>query len=346
MFLDVVQFSKRSAEAQSEIVQRLNEVVFQSLNSHKISIEDDSILIPTGDGMCIALISRDLPYDIHIQVAMSILKGLSEYNERTQNESRHLQVRIGINQNTDIVVTDINGRRNIAGAGINIASRIMDKADGGQILVSQAVLHELEPSEIYMNKFVGFTATGKHNLSFQVHQYTAQDQPGLNTDTPSTFARRQPERKKLSEQAAHYLVHAIVHKQDLLNIKARRSFYWDSSAIVLLRMLANDSYEISKSSEFDEKRMGHYAEGTGIKSFEEQYDYYNSQNTWVRRDAKSLVISGSLAAEGLELADYSECFEVGEMERHYEFVSVKGMEKLKQEWPKLWRQFDLDRYVG
>ena len=55
IFLDVVQFSKRSAEAQSEIVLMLNQIVDQALKSVEVT-DDDSILIPTGDGLCIALI--------------------------------------------------------------------------------------------------------------------------------------------------------------------------------------------------------------------------------------------------------------------------------------------------
>jgi len=150
IFIDVVQFSKRSAEAQSDIVKSFNEIVHQVLDKHNVNKDndDDCILIPTGDGMCISLLSQDLPYDTHIQIALSTLKSISEHNEATENETRRFQVRIGINQNTDILVTDINGRKNVAGAGINMASRVMDKADGGQILVSQAVHHELQPSAL------------------------------------------------------------------------------------------------------------------------------------------------------------------------------------------------------
>jgi hypothetical protein len=155
IFIDVVQFSRRSAEAQSDIVKSFNSIVHQDLEQHNFNKDNDNecILIPTGDGMCISLLSQELPFDSHIKIALNILESIYEYNKATENETRQYQVRIGINQNTDILVTDINGRKNVAGAGINMASRVMDKADGGQILVSQAVHHELQPSEIYMDKF-------------------------------------------------------------------------------------------------------------------------------------------------------------------------------------------------
>ncbi len=192
IFLDVVQFSNRSAEAQSEIVQHLNEIVRQALSSFKVNSEAYVLLIPTGDGMCIALTNPAIAYDAHIQIALSILQSVEEHNKATENETRRFQVRIGINQNTDILVSDINGRKNIAGAGINMASRIMDKADGGQVLVSQAVFHELQPSELYMDKFKGFTTSGKHNLTLFVHQYLSEGHIGLNTETPSVFVTRKP----------------------------------------------------------------------------------------------------------------------------------------------------------
>jgi hypothetical protein len=340
VYLDVVQFSKRSAEAQSEIVQQLNEIVRQVLNNQKVSFDEDCILIPTGDGMCIAMISPNLPYDTHIQVALGILKLIYDYNKATENETRRFQARVGINQNTDILVTDINGRKNVAGAGINMASRIMDKADGGQILVSQAVFHELQPSEIYMDKFKSFNATGKHNVSFQVHQYISDEHYVLNKDVPNAFATRSPEKKKLNEQTAHYFAQAIMHRQDLLRIKAKLGVYWDSAAVVLLRLLADDSYRISNATEFDGAPTMH-TEGSGSKSFDEQYEYYKSNDIWVLRDAESHIVAG----DEIKLTQYSEYFEYGDYTRHYEFVNAKGIEKLREEWPAIWELYELDKYV-
>lgn len=54
---------------------------------------------------------------------------------------------MGINTNADNLVTDINGARNLAGAGINIAQRVMDSADGNQILVSHSVYDTLRDRE-------------------------------------------------------------------------------------------------------------------------------------------------------------------------------------------------------
>ena len=41
-------------------------------------------------------------------------------------------------------VVDVNGRANIAGAGINVAQRVMDCGDAGHILLSKHVAEDLE----------------------------------------------------------------------------------------------------------------------------------------------------------------------------------------------------------
>ncbi len=150
VFLDVVGFTRnRSVEAQSEVIRKLNNLV---LTATKIIIkatkdnyiivdeppENNTIFIPTGDGIAIALI--DVPgFDLHLQLALEILRLIASYNSGTTDPTRQFEVRIGINENIDNIVPDINGRRNVAGAGISMAQRIMDKADASQILVGQTV---------------------------------------------------------------------------------------------------------------------------------------------------------------------------------------------------------------
>lgn len=156
IFLDVVGFTQdRSIEAQSDIVYALNEIVRYCVEYVSLP-EDKVIYIPTGDGLCIALLNVENPYDIHLQIALYILKRLQTHNNKTQNDTRKFQVRVGLNAHLDNLVIDINGHRNIAGAGISIASRIMGLADGNQILVGQSVYETLRYRERYSNSFKGF----------------------------------------------------------------------------------------------------------------------------------------------------------------------------------------------
>jgi TolB-like protein len=67
---------------------------------------------------------------------LEISKALKSYPE--------LRVRMGIHSGPVNEITDLNEQANIAGAGINIAQRVMDCGDAGHILLSQHVADDLE----------------------------------------------------------------------------------------------------------------------------------------------------------------------------------------------------------
>ncbi len=134
-YLDVVEFTKdRSIEAQSDIVKALNAVVRISLSALD-PVPQEKLFLPTGDGLGIALLDEPGRYDHHILLALEILSQLSKRNASTKDPMRRFNVRIGLNENTDNILTDINRHTNVAGAGINMAQRVMSVADAGQLLV-------------------------------------------------------------------------------------------------------------------------------------------------------------------------------------------------------------------
>jgi len=55
-----------------------------------------------------------------------------------------VQVRMGIHSGPVSGITDVNDRSNVAGAGINLAQRVMDCGDAGHILLSKRVADDLE----------------------------------------------------------------------------------------------------------------------------------------------------------------------------------------------------------
>jgi len=146
------------------------------------------IYLPTGDGICIALLNLEAqPYDVHMQVALGILRRLDRHNSELNNENLRVELRVGINANRDNLFMDINCRRNLAGAGINESQRIMDKADGGQILVGDAIFSILKQRNQYVSAFRSYLATVKHGLALRVHQFVADGHPYVNTEVPSAF---------------------------------------------------------------------------------------------------------------------------------------------------------------
>jgi serine/threonine-protein kinase len=71
-----------------------------------------------------------------VECALEISSAASEHSE--------LQLRMGIHSGPVSGVVDVSGRSNIAGAGINIAQRVMDCGDSGHILVSKHMAEDLE----------------------------------------------------------------------------------------------------------------------------------------------------------------------------------------------------------
>lgn len=194
IFLDIIKYSTRSVEGQTAIIKALNKIVEQVANEYKIDA-DHAIYIPTGDGMCIGLINVTNPYDINIRISLDILKLINKHNRNESDSMHKFDVRIGINENDDNLVSDINGKRNFAGNGINIAQRIMNCGDANMILVSASVKDRLSSRDAYLNKFKGYKVTIKHGEKITVYQFVDDSIRHLAVDIPSAIEKANKRRK-------------------------------------------------------------------------------------------------------------------------------------------------------
>jgi len=133
LFIDIVGYSKLSVNEQHTRVEELNEIVRPSKQFRKAEAANRILKIPTGDGM--ALVFYKSPEE-PAQCAFEISRALKG-NPR-------LQLRMGIHSGPVSGVVDVNERTNVAGAGINMAQRVMDCGDAGHILLSKHVAEDLE----------------------------------------------------------------------------------------------------------------------------------------------------------------------------------------------------------
>src|SRR5947207_1609510 len=136
LFIDIVGYSKLSINEQHAAVDELTQVVRASDQFQKADASERLIKIATGDGM--ALVFYTSP-DAPAQCAMEISRALKEHP--------HLQLRMGIHSGPVRGVVDVTERANLAGAGLNIAQRVMDCGDAGHILLSKHVAEDLEEYE-------------------------------------------------------------------------------------------------------------------------------------------------------------------------------------------------------
>src|SRR5438132_2663426 len=133
LFIDIVGYSKLLINEQSEHMQTVREIVRGTEQFRLAEAAGKLLRLPTGDGG--ALVFRTSP-EAPVLCALEISEELKNHPE--------LRVRMGIHSGPVNEITDLNEQANIAGAGINIAQRIMDCADAGHILLSKHVAEDLE----------------------------------------------------------------------------------------------------------------------------------------------------------------------------------------------------------
>jgi TolB-like protein len=131
LFIDIVGYSKLLIEEQKERLRDLTAIVLATSQVAKSS-DEQLVRLPTGDGMALVFRhSAEEPARCALEIAEALLK------------HPEIPVRMGIHSGPVSEVTDVSGRTNIAGAGINLAQRVMDCGDAGHILLSQHVADDL-----------------------------------------------------------------------------------------------------------------------------------------------------------------------------------------------------------
>jgi TolB-like protein/Tfp pilus assembly protein PilF len=136
LFVDIVGYSKLSINDQHTAVEELNQIVRASDQFQRAEAGSRLLKIPTGDGM--ALVFYTSP-EAPVQCAVEISRSVKEHPS--------LQLRMGVHSGPVSGVIDVTGRTNLAGAGLNIAQRVMECGDARHILLSKHVAEDLEEYE-------------------------------------------------------------------------------------------------------------------------------------------------------------------------------------------------------
>src|SRR5246127_5408367 len=191
LFIDIVGYSKLNITEQSERLQKLKEIVWATEQFKQAQAEGKLLRLPTGDGG--ALVFRN-HLEAPVLCAMAIGKELKRHPE--------LQVRMGIHSGPVNEITDLNAQANIAGAGINIAQRVMDCGDSGHILLSRHVAEDLEHYprwKPYLHELGECEVKHGHRVSL----VSFYDGKIGNRDTPQKLQQvRKARSKKISTIAA------------------------------------------------------------------------------------------------------------------------------------------------
>ena len=166
LFLDLVGYSKETTGAQGRQIGELNRAVSQT-PTYAAAKEAGRVLgLPTGDGMAL-LFSGDVaaPARCATELQGVLKKG-------------PLKVRMGVHSGLVQRGTDISGRDNVAGEGINMAQRVMDAAGTGEIMLSDQYAAWLVQFDGWEGK-VGDAQeiVAKHGVRLRVHALSAGGKP-------------------------------------------------------------------------------------------------------------------------------------------------------------------------
>jgi len=198
LFIDIVGYSKLSINDQHAAVEELNQLVRASEQFQKAEAAGRLLKIATGDGMALVFYtSPEAPAHCAVEISRA-LKG-----------HPRLQLRMGIHSGPVSGVVDVNNRPNLAGAGINIAQRVMNCGDAGHILVSKHVAEDLEEYEKWRSLLHDLgSCEVKHSVRVSVVNLY-DDQFG-NATLPRKFETVQRRRTRLRWAAVAGVMLALV----------------------------------------------------------------------------------------------------------------------------------------
>src|SRR5882724_315215 len=136
LFIDIVGYSKLSINEQRSAVDELTQIVRATEQFQKAEASERLIKIATGDG--VALVFYTSP-EAPVRCGVELSRALKDHPR--------LRVRMGMHSGPVSGVVDVTGRTNLAGAGLNLARRVMDCGDAGHILLSKHLAEDLAEFE-------------------------------------------------------------------------------------------------------------------------------------------------------------------------------------------------------
>src|SRR5437764_5195417 len=187
LFIDIVGYSRLLIEDQKERLAQLTQIVLGTAQVRD-STDEQLVRLPTGDGM--ALVFRHSAEE-PARCALEVSEALRKHPE--------IPVRMGVHSGPVSEVTDVSGRSNLAGAGINMAQRVMDCGDAGHILLSQHVADDLGQYRQWAPRLHDLgECEVKHAV--RVHLVNLYAEPLGNAALPQKFQQGKP--KSVAETPA------------------------------------------------------------------------------------------------------------------------------------------------
>src|SRR5437773_1836094 len=254
LFIDIVGYSKLLSDKQRELFQLLNELVRSTAQFRAADVAGKLVRLPTGDGIVLAFFTS---VDAPARCAQEIGRKLREHPQ--------LLLRMGINSGPVDEVLDVDDRRNVTGAGINLAQRVMDCGDAGHILLSRRVADDLaQYSEWKSHLYELGQLKVKHGAKIDVVNFY-NDEVG-NAEVPEKFkqAREQlarADRLVATRRRKRIILSAALFVAIASGIVLWTFFRWSSSRIAALPISDKSIAVLPFENLSDEKENAYFTDG-------------------------------------------------------------------------------------
>src|SRR5215469_15740908 len=244
LFMDVVGYSKLLLDEQRERLRALNEIVRNTAQFRASDANGMLVRIPTGDGM--ALIFRDT-VESPIRCAVEISQAVKTHPE--------IHLRMGIHSGPVSEVTDVNERTNIAGAGIDIAQRVMDYGDAGHILLSKHVADDLTPFPRW-NRYLHDLGECEVKHGGKVSLVNFYTEELGNPQLPKKLTRAQQEQARRAIAVLPFDNQNRDSDTDYLSDGIPESIIHSLSQLPQLRVMARSTVFSYKGKDVDPRKVG------------------------------------------------------------------------------------------
>lgn len=231
--IDVVGYSKLLVNEQIELLNELKRIVRETNCACAAEASGRLIRLPTGDGMVLLFFrSPEEP----VQCAVEIAEAL---------QSRpHIRVRMGAHSGPVNKIVDVNDHLNVAGAGVNVAQRVLDSGDAGHILLSKRLADDLaeyshwRPHLYDLGECVVKHGFRVHLVNFHRDSIGNPNRPRRiqDAEVSASARRKQVDRRKYLwlSAAAIFLLVAVVASYILLRAGSRKSRVFPEKSLAVL----------------------------------------------------------------------------------------------------------------
>jgi hypothetical protein len=171
---DIVAYSNDDSWTQKQAVQLFHKTIKDAVASGGFMDSNRPLMISIGDGAILALRSN---WHSIIKLIHKIRKAIENVNR--SDSIRRIEYRTAVHHGSVFRFTDLNDSINVAGDGVNVVARLLQVAEGGQIVVSdEACSRVLDTGSGDKSQFNDLGRREiKHGRLVHIHEYIGPAKP-------------------------------------------------------------------------------------------------------------------------------------------------------------------------